>query len=73
MEKLGGFERKRLSDISNLQGRPKPMNLDLKKKLTTTITPKEYIDKLQKVYFKAQVFFPILGIGLTWVPGFSGE
>ena len=47
-EKLGG-QRKKLSDISNLQERPKLANVDLKK--SSTLGTKEYVEKLQKVYF----------------------
>ncbi|GMN52876.1 hypothetical protein TIFTF001_022017 [Ficus carica] len=45
--KIGGAQRKMLSDISNLQSRAKLTNPDAKNK-ATTITTKEYVERLQK-------------------------
>ncbi|KAB1219011.1 Shugoshin-1 [Morella rubra] len=45
--KIGGAQRKRLADISNLQQSPKPVSQNVKQ-LPISHTTKEYIEKLQK-------------------------
>lgn len=47
--KLSSVQRKKLADISNLQRQFKPRNQDVKQK-STTVTTKEYVEKLHKVY-----------------------
>ena len=52
--KMDSAQRKKLADISNLQQRFKPTSQDFKRR-STTLTTKEYIEKLHKVYMFAAV------------------
>jgi hypothetical protein len=47
--KIGSAARRKLADISNLQQRPKMVNQEAKQ-LPISLTTKEYVEKLQKVY-----------------------
>lgn len=47
--KIGSALRRRLADISNLQQQPKQVNQEAKQ-MPISLTAKEYVEKLQKVY-----------------------